>query len=166
MNEFISLNYPVSNMAKARLQAGLTYLIKYAEENGGSWKNYVTSYNNMVFSVLSKGGRFTATVNLARNACNCKAPDGCWHKSLVACYLKGEFPEFTQEINALALNLVPTVELYKLYKQVDGQRVDAKGFARPLSYWKTVIKTIDADVLWFEPDTENGRELIKTRNLE
>lgn len=166
MNEFISSNYPDSDLNKARLQSGLTYLIKHAEEHGGTWRDYISSNNNLIFEVLSKGGTFTATVNTIWNTCNCKAPDGCWHKSLIACVLKGEFPLFTEEINALTLSLAPTNELYRLYKQINGQEFDAKGFRRPLSYWKTVINSISADALRFEPDTEKGRKILKMRNLE
>jgi hypothetical protein len=156
------INYPRTKMSIARLQSGLSFLIKYAEEHSKNWRDFAFSEDGNSYFVLSKGGEFYATVDVQKNTCTCIAEDSCWHKSLIACILENEFPEFDAEISTIVTGFAKEPVLYELYVKIDGQEFIVRpGIQKPLSFWEGIVrKTFNKSVLLFKPDTNESRRYL------
>lgn len=154
-------NYPVTQNSIALLQSGLTYLKKEAENRNCNWEDFVKQINTNEWSVMGRGGEFQAIVNTQHDTCSCIAKNYCWHKAIVACFIKGTFPHFDHNTTAIVSSKIQEKTLYELFVIVDGSQISVKSFKRELEYWKPIVKkTANKSQLIFRPETEETKKLL------
>jgi hypothetical protein len=154
-------NYPSTPNSIALLQSGLTYLKKEAEVRNCNWEEFVQQIDNNQWSVMGRGGEFKAIVNTQHDTCTCVAKNYCWHKAIVACFIRGSFPHFDYQTTAIVSSKIKDKILYELFIIVDGNQVSVKNFKRELEYWKPIIKkTANRTQLVLKPETQEGKKLL------
>jgi len=157
-------NYPQTPNAIALLQSGLTYLKKEAELRNTNWEDFIQQINSDEWSVVGRGGEFKAIVNTRNDSCSCIAKNYCWHKAIVACFIKGTFPQFDHKTTSIVTSRIHEKQLYELFVIIDGKRISVKNFKRELNYWEPMIrKTANKAQLAFEPETTESRRLLYGR---